>query len=71
MHLLTVADRRVDPLDELGVVPEFPTSYWGWGVLPDQYGRRFADDDGEGPLPENPDLRDLPPLEPWWGEPKG
>lgn len=66
-HLLTVADKRIDPLDELGITPTVPTPYWGWGAIPDQYGRRFEDDDGEGRIPKNPGLTDLPALEPWWG----
>jgi Plasmid pRiA4b ORF-3-like protein len=67
MHLCTVADRRVDPLDQLGIVPDRPLPYWGWGDIPDQYGRRWDGDDGEAPPPPDPALRDLPPLQPWWG----
>jgi len=37
-----------------------------WGELPDQYGRRFADDDLESVVPPNPRRRDLPPFFPWW-----
>jgi hypothetical protein len=36
-------------------------------AIPDQYGRRWADDDGDSPKPPNPGLTDLPPLQPWWG----
>jgi hypothetical protein len=68
-HICTVGTQRIDPLDELGIVPEAPTTYFGWGDLPDQYGRRFADDDGEGPIPPDPGLQDLPPLQPGWGPP--
>ena len=67
MHLCTVADRRVDPLDQLGIVPDRPLPCWGWGDIPDQYGRRWDGDDGEAPPPPDPALRDLPPLQPWWG----
>jgi len=66
-HLCTVGDERIDPLDELGIVPGRPLPYWGWGDIPDQYGRRWDADDGQSPLPENPGLTDLPPLRPWWG----
>ena len=66
-HLCTVAERRVDPLEELGIAPTRPLPSWGWGDIPDQYGRRFEDDDGEAELPADPGLRDLPPLRPWWG----
>lgn len=66
-HLCTVADQRIDPLEVLGVVPSRPLAYWGWGAIPDQYGRRFEEDDGESQAPADPELRDLPPLRPWWG----
>jgi len=39
----------------------------GWGTIPDQCGRRWADDDSEHDEPPNPGLTDLPPLQPWWG----
>ena len=67
-HLCTVADSRIDPLDTLGIVPDVPLPYWGWGSIPDQYGRRFDGDDGETPLPPDPHLADLPPLRPWRGK---
>jgi hypothetical protein len=57
-------EHRVDPLAELGVIADRPLPYWGWGAIPDQYGRRSADDDGETALAPNPDARDLPPLRP-------
>lgn len=68
-HLCTVGDKRIDPLEELGEIPDTPVAYWGWGVLPDQYGRRWDGDDGESPMPKRParGLSDLPPLLPWWG----
>lgn len=68
-HLCTVDEQRIDPLDQLGFVPTEPTPYWGWGNLPDQYGRRWDGDDGESPMPKPPKnaLRDLPPILPWWG----
>jgi hypothetical protein len=66
-HLCTVAPMRIDPVDELGISPTAPLPYWGWGAIPDQYGRRWADDDGEGDEPDNPGTRDLPPLQPGWG----
>jgi hypothetical protein len=67
-HLCTVADQRVDPLDVYGITPARPAAYFGWGDIPDPYGRRHlgdtADDD---PVPPDPKLTDLPPLRPWWG----
>lgn len=36
--------RLGDPEQEIGVVVEEPTAIWGWGSLPDQYGRVWHDD---------------------------
>ncbi len=66
-HLCTVAEQRIDPLHTLGIVPPAPLPYWGWGDLPDQYGRRWMSDDCESPIPPNPHRTDLPPFLPWWG----
>ncbi|GAB1813601.1 IS1096 element passenger TnpR family protein [Mycobacterium sp. MUNTM1] len=66
-HLCTVGPEPIDPEDELGIVPKSPLPYWGWGDIPDQYGRRWIDDDGEGSAPPDPGLSDLPPLQPNWG----
>lgn len=60
---------KIDPLDEVGIKPAGPLPYWGWGDSPDQYGRRWAEDDGsDGPVPPDPRRVDLPPFFPWWGE---
>ena len=69
-HLCTVADQRIDPRQELGEAPPRPIPYWGWGDLPDQYGRRFDADDGDSPTPTRPTrvLGDLPPVLPGWGD---
>ena len=58
---------RIDPAELLGEVPEEPTAYDGWGILPDQYLRRFSTDDGDTPEPPDERNRDLPPFRPWWG----
>jgi hypothetical protein len=70
MHLCTVAERKVDPMEVYGVVPDRPVPYLGWGAIPDQHGRRWADDDGSSPIPPQPDppLSDLPNLHYTWGE---
>jgi hypothetical protein len=61
-HLCTVGPERIDPEDELGNVPAAPLSFFGWGDIPDQYGRRWDADDGEGPLPDDPGLPEVPGL---------
>ena len=63
-HLCTVGPRRIDPLETLGIVPDRPLPYFGWGDIPDQYQRRWDGDDGESPLPRRPrqPCADLPPL---------
>jgi hypothetical protein len=68
-HLCTVGERRVDPVETLGIVPDRPLPCWGWGDIPDQYGRRWASDDGESDPPENPNGTDLPSILPGWGPP--
>lgn len=54
VHRCVVGDRKIDPLDEFGVVPDKPLPYWGWGSIPDQYGRNWDGDDGESPMPQRP-----------------
>ncbi|WP_248761297.1 UPF0158 family protein [Pseudarthrobacter sp. SSS035] len=54
MHRCVVGEVKVDPLEVLGVRPYVPLPYWGWGSIPDQYGRRWAGDDGEGRAPGKP-----------------
>jgi hypothetical protein len=66
-HLCTVGNSPLDPVETLGSVPDRPLPYFGWGAIPDQYGRAWGADDGETPLPPDPELRDLPPLRPDWG----
>ena len=55
----------IDPRDALGVIPNAPLLYFGWGNIPDQHGRAWAEEDAESPL--DPELTDLPPLRPGWG----
>lgn len=66
MHRCTVTG-LIDPADALGSVPQLPASYAGWGSLPDQHGRRWADDPGGGPLPPQP-ARPDPMLTGGWPE---
>lgn len=53
-HRCVVAEAKVDPVEVLGTRPDTPLPYWGWGTVPDQYGRRWAADDGESPPPRRP-----------------
>jgi hypothetical protein len=66
-HLCTVGPQRIDPVETLGILPDKPLPYFGWGDIPDQYRRRWEDDDGESPAPRDPGLTGLPPLRPHWG----
>jgi hypothetical protein len=38
---------KADPLEEYGTVPPSPVAIWGWGSIPDQYGRRSEHGDDE------------------------
>jgi hypothetical protein len=53
-HRCVVGTEKIDPTEVLGVRPDVPLPYWGWGAIPDQYGRRWADDGGEGRPPRRP-----------------
>ncbi|WP_320537679.1 UPF0158 family protein [Pseudarthrobacter sp. IC2-21] len=53
-HRCVVGEAKVDPLEVLGIRPGVPLPYWGWGSIPDQYGRRWATDDGESRVPGKP-----------------
>lgn len=44
-HGCTVLRTDVDPKDEVGIVPSEILSIFGWGTIPDQYGRLSPDDD--------------------------
>lgn len=46
-HRCVVQDEKADPVQEYGIVPDVPVAIWGWGSIPDQYGRRSFEDDGE------------------------
>jgi Plasmid pRiA4b ORF-3-like protein len=46
-HRCVVEPEKADPLDEYGTVPPAPAVVWGWGSIPDQYGRRSFEDEGE------------------------
>lgn len=54
-HLCTVAQRKVDAVEVLCILPKVPLPHFGWGTIPDQYGRRWDADDGESPDRPIPD----------------
>lgn len=66
-HLCTTGKSPINPLESLGLVPDRPLPYFGWGAIPDQYGREWSADDGEATPPPNPGLTDLPSLRAGWG----
>lgn len=57
VHRCVVDQGKIDPVEELGIRPDKPLPYWGWGAMPDQYGRRWSDDDGVGRVPPRPATR--------------
>jgi hypothetical protein len=46
-HRCVVEPEKADPLDEYGQLPSSPVVSFGWGSIPDQYGRRSFEDEGE------------------------
>ena len=46
-HRCRVVGSNLNPVEVAGIVPERPIPVWGWGSIPDQYGRRWEDDTGE------------------------
>lgn len=46
-HACEVEEGDVDPMEVAGILPPEPIPIWGWGSIPDQYGRRWPDDTGE------------------------
>lgn len=46
-HRCRVEFEKIDPAQQFGVLPPVPLPFWGWGWIPDQYGRRTRDGDDE------------------------
>jgi hypothetical protein len=44
-HRCTVSAEKVDPVQVYGTWPERPVPIWGWGWIPDQYGRVHEEGD--------------------------
>ncbi|WP_152347044.1 UPF0158 family protein [Brevibacterium sp. CFH 10365] len=57
-HRCVVSERKLDPNAMFDDPPDRPVAIWGWGEMPDQYGRRWATDDGTEPIPPEPDAAD-------------
>jgi hypothetical protein len=53
-----IAEGNLDLIAELGIVPDRPLPYRGWGMIPDPYGRLFETDHSQAPIPD-------PPSQPW------
>jgi len=47
-HRCRVLAEKVDPIEEYGPRPRGPVPIWGWGWIPDQYGRLSLEDDESG-----------------------
>ena len=43
-HRCRVLADKVDPAEEYGAPPRRPVPIWGWGWIPDQYGRETRED---------------------------
>ncbi len=43
-HHCRVEATDIDPVKEYGAQPKLPVPIWGWGWIPDQYGRTKADE---------------------------
>lgn len=54
-------ERKVDPVEVFGILPDTPLPHFGWGAIPDQYGRGWDGDDGESPVPPDPLLAEQQP----------
>jgi pRiA4b ORF-3-like protein len=46
-HRCIVEREKADPLEEYGGIPARPVAIWGWGSIPDQYGRQAFEYDEE------------------------
>lgn len=65
-YLCTVGSARIDPVLDVHSLPApGPTALWGWGTIPDQYGREWDTDDGTAAIPPRPDDQQLP-AQPGW-----
>ena len=62
-YLCTVGPARIDPSLDINSVPApGPVPIWGWGTIPDQYGREWDSDDGTAFPPPRPASLALSPI---------
>lgn len=54
MHECVVHADKVDPVVAYGTVPQEPVPIFGWGTIPDQYGRVTGREGDGDPIPELP-----------------
>ena len=48
-HRCTATQAKIDPLEQYGTVPPGPVAIFGWGWIPDQYGRESRPLDPDTP----------------------
>ena len=48
-HRCTAAQAKIDPLEQYGAIPPDPVAIFGWGWIPDQYGRESQPLDPDTP----------------------
>jgi hypothetical protein len=46
-HRCVVEATKADPINEYGTIPDRPVAVWGWGAIPDQYGRVSFDNEDD------------------------
>ncbi|HUH08053.1 MAG TPA: hypothetical protein VML96_09630 [Egibacteraceae bacterium] len=68
-HECTVTATEVDPFEVYGEEPDLPAPIFGWGTIPDQYGRltEEEDDEDDEDAAEQPRFDDLD-TEPSWSD---
>jgi hypothetical protein len=54
-HRCAVDAQTFDPAEHYHRVPRTPIPVFGWGTIPDPYGRLFLGDDGGTPVPRPPE----------------
>ncbi|WP_322762375.1 IS1096 element passenger TnpR family protein [Frankia sp. Cr2] len=50
-HWCAIDTQTFDPIEQYSHIPNKPIPVFGWGTIPDPYGRLFRGDNGETPVP--------------------